>query len=112
MVGLNGFNLGIAYALANFMGLAFYFVDSPSAKWRGPLAIALVWPVLTSIVCFFVPESPRYLLMQGRVAEARDVIYKLHASKHDPDQEYVRGEFYQMSKQAELERQLSKSYVS
>lgn len=112
MVGLNGFNLTIGYALATYMGLAFYFVKDSAAQWRGPLGLPLIWPIVMSLVCFVIPESPRYLLMQGKVNEAREVIHNIHSCKNDPDQEFVRGEFYQMAKQAELDRQITPSYVS
>jgi hypothetical protein len=63
-------------------------------------------------VCFVIPESPRFLLMKGRIDEAREVVFKLHSSKNDPDQEFARGEFYQMSKQAELDRTMEPGWVN
>jgi len=112
MVGLNGVNLGFAYAFASYIGLGFHYVDNPAAQWRGPLGIALIFPIIVSLVCFIIPESPRFLLMKGRVEEAREVVYKMHSSKNDLDQEFVRGEFYQMTKQTEQEKELTPSYVS
>ena len=50
--------------------------------------------------------------MKGRVDEAREIVFKLHRMPNDPDQEYARAEFYQMSKQAELDRALNPSWVS
>ncbi|OAL40054.1 hypothetical protein AYO20_00472 [Fonsecaea nubica] len=111
MVGMNGVNIALGYALASYMGLAFYYVDDPQTQWRAPLGIALVWPVMMVLVCFVIPESPRYLLMKGKIDEARDVVFKLHASKNDPDQEFARGEFYQMSKQAELDRTMEPGWM-
>lgn len=112
MVGMNGVNIALGYALASYMGLAFFYTDDPVAQWRAPLGIALIWPVLVILVCFIVPESPRYLLMKGRVEEARAITYKLHHMKSDPDDEFARGEFYQMAKQAEVDRKLDPGWVS
>ena len=69
------------------------------AQWRGPLGIALLWPFMMLLIIFlpFVPESPRFLLMRGRVDEARDVTLKLHSMKGDHDNEFARAEFYQVS---------------
>ncbi|KEF54374.1 uncharacterized protein A1O9_09540 [Exophiala aquamarina CBS 119918] len=111
MVGMNGVNIALGYALASYMGLAFYYVDNPGAQWRAPLGIALIWPFMMILVCFVIPESPRYLLMKGRIEEAREVVYKLHGKKDDPDNEFARGEFYQMSKQAELDRTLEPGWI-
>jgi len=112
MVGMNGVNIALGYGLASYMGLAFYYVDNPTAQWRAPLGIALIWPLMMVLVCLIIPESPRYLLMHGRIEEAREVVYKLHSIKGDPDQEFARGEFYQMSKQAELDRTMEPGWVS
>ena len=94
------------------MGTAFYYAKSDTAKWRGPLGMALIWPILIIIVCFFTPESPRWLLYKGRVDEAREIVMRIHSVPGDEDQEYARGEFYQMQKQTELEKMKHVSYVS
>ncbi|KAK5071465.1 hypothetical protein LTS08_004791 [Lithohypha guttulata] len=111
MVGLNGINIALGYGLASYMGLAFFYSDDPVAQWRAPLGIALVFPVLMILICFVVPESPRYLLMKGRVEEARTITMRLHTMKGDPDQEFAREEFYQMSKQAEVDRKLDPGWI-
>ncbi|KAF2703768.1 MFS general substrate transporter [Pleomassaria siparia CBS 279.74] len=112
MVGMNGVNIALGYGLASYMGMAFFFASDPVAKWRGPLGIALLWPIMMIIVTFLVPESPRFLLMKGKVEEARTIVYRLHATKGDPDQEFARGEFYQMQKQAELDRTLDPGWIA
>jgi len=112
MVGLNGINIAIGYGLASYMGLAFFYSTNPVSQWRAPLGIALIWPFLILLVCFIVPESPRYLLMKGRVEEAKAITLKLHRIKSDPDDEFALSEFYQMSKQAEIDRTLNPGWVS
>lgn len=105
-VGMNGVNIALGYALASYMGMAFYFSHDDAAKWRGPLGVALLWPLMMVGVMFLVPESPRFLLMKGKVEKAREIVYRLHKVKGDPDQEFARGEFYQMQKQAEYDKTL------
>lgn len=112
MVGLNGVHIALGYGLASYMGLAFFYQNDPVSQWRTPLGIALIWPFLMLLVCFIVPESPRYLLMKGRIEEAKAITLKLHHMKSDPDDEFARGEFYQMAKQAEIDRTMDPGWVS
>jgi MFS family permease len=111
-VGMNGVNIALAYAIASYMGMAFFFASSDAAKWRGPLGIALLWPTMMIAIAFFVPESPRYLPMKGRVKETREIVLRLHSVKGDPEHEFVRGEFYQMVKQTEVDRTLDPGWVA
>jgi len=57
-IGMNGVNIALGYAIASYMGMAFYFAESDDAKWRGPLGIALLWPAIMIAITFIVPESP------------------------------------------------------
>ncbi|KAH4007443.1 hypothetical protein HBI24_065950 [Parastagonospora nodorum] len=111
-VGMNGVNIALGYAIASYMGMAFYFAESHDAKWRGPLGIALIWPAMMIAITFVVPESPRYLLMKGRIEEARTIVMRLHSIKGDPDHEFARGEFYQMVKQTEVDRTLEPGWIA
>ena len=109
MVGLNGIHIALGYALASYMGLAFFYSDNPTAQWRAPLGIALVWPALMLLICLIVPESPRYLLMKGRNEEAKKIVMRLHTVKDDPD--FAESEYYQMSMQAAADRKMDPSWV-
>lgn len=111
MVGLNGINIALGYGLASYMGLAFFYADDPVSQWRTPLGIALIWPLVMIAIVFIAPESPRYLLMQGKIEEAKKVVLRLHKVKGDPDNEFAESEFYQMSKQAELDRKMDPGWL-
>lgn len=111
MVGMNGVNIALGYALASYMGLAFFYSNDPVTQWRAPLGIALIWPFMMVVVVLIAPESPRWLLMKGKVEKAREVVFKLHSIKSDPENEFARAEFYQMSKQAEYDRQHEVGWV-
>ena len=60
MVGLNGVNIALGYALASYMGLAFFYTDYSDTQWRAPLGIALFFPFLVIVICLIAPESPRW----------------------------------------------------
>jgi len=109
-VGMNGVLIAVGYSLASYAGLGFFFAKDSATQWRGPLGLALIFPVVMLIVIFFVPESPRWLLMQGRSEEAWKVVSELHADPSDPDDTYSRSEFYQMEKQTAVDRTLNPTW--
>jgi MFS family permease len=109
-VTLTGVQLMVGQALASFMGLAFFSPKAVgSSQWRGPMGIQILFPVLTLAIVYWLPESPRWLLMQARIENAREVVMSLHG-KDTAAQEFASAEFYQMSKQAEFDRTLDSSW--
>ena len=109
-VGLNGVLLTLGYAIASYMGLAFFFVKDGSASWRAPLGIALIWPLLILCVLPLIPESPRWLLMNDRPEEAWIVVKNLHGGKTEANEAYARGEFYQMQQQTQRDVTLNPTW--
>lgn len=112
LVGVDAVMLTAGYSVATYMGLAFFSITGSSVQWRGPLGIAILWPVIMLMITLAVPESPRWLLMQQKDETARQIIYDIHSSKTDPDGRYPRTEFYQMQTQIATDRRLSCSWVS
>jgi hypothetical protein len=52
------------------------FVDGPFA-WRFPIACQTIFAFVIIILIFGLPETPRWLIQQGRVDEAVEVMSKV-----------------------------------
>lgn len=68
LVDCHGALLLLGYALASWVGYGFYKMDSANA-WRGHQAVNAIPAVLVLVGLYFLPESPRWLLMNDRHAE-------------------------------------------
>lgn len=77
---------------------------SGSFAWRFPLAFPMVLSVIVMAFIFTLPESPRLLMKQGKVAEARDILSILHE-----DEEIVDKEIADIQLALELSGNLSES---
>ncbi|KAH7014095.1 general substrate transporter [Microdochium trichocladiopsis] len=107
LVGLQGMMIAIGFGVANWIGYAGAFAQG-DAQWRIPLAMQLPLPLMLSVLVFWLPFSPRWLVMQGRHEEAKAVLLKLH---HDKDNvaasdDLVEQEIVQVREQIALEREI------
>ncbi|CAM9351366.1 unnamed protein product, partial [Chrysoparadoxa australica] len=50
----------------------------PNAKWRVMVAIGIIPPTLILLCLTVMPDSPRWLISQGRFREGYVVLYRLH----------------------------------
>ena len=76
-----------------------------------PLALQCVWPSFLLLGLYWVPESPRWLIMHDRVEEAQAILERLHTTSKDTDNEYAVAEFYQIQKQVVIDRTLGNSWM-
>jgi Sugar (and other) transporter len=111
LVDIHAVLLVLGYTIASWTGLGFYFWKGGEGnEWRPPLAIQAVWPLALLAGLYWIPESPRWLAMNGREDEAQAILQKLHFDKSDADNSYARAEFYQIQKQIVIDRSLNSSW--
>lgn len=99
LVELHALFFIMGFMIASWIGFGFSFWTTSSVDaWRPPLAIGCFWCLLGLVALFWVPESPRWLIMQGREDEAQVILNKLHSDGDDPENTYARAEYYQIQK--------------
>lgn len=64
-------------------GTSYVTGTNESVAWRFPVAFQIVFAVLVTGGALCLPESPRWFIIQGREAEAREVLAALHDSTPD-----------------------------
>lgn len=67
----------VDYLLADIAGGAMQDVPWGGAAWRWMFASAAIPAIIYAVLALQIPESPRYLVRRGRLAEARAVIKRL-----------------------------------
>lgn len=105
MVGVVGIMISLGYLLVNWLGVAFLFVEAGGAQWRGPIAVCVLPNLILYVLFTVIPESPRWLVDNGRHEEARGVLYKLHGRKHADAEQFADIELQQMQTQIAFEKQ-------
>lgn len=54
-----------------------------SEYWRGMLGCNLIPDLIFLVVIFFIPESPRWLLVKGRGAEASSILQRIYITEQE-----------------------------
>ena len=100
----------LGFMIASWIGFGFSFYTSTQA-WRAPLAIQAFFALLGLIALYWIPESPRWLVLKERDEEARAILHRLHSDASDPQHEFAMAEMYQIQKQIRIDRTLGSSWM-
>ena len=71
-VVLGGMFIALGYSLQAWINLGFFQIKTGSLSWRLPIALPSVVSIMLMGTVWLFPESPRWLVAQGRVSEARN----------------------------------------
>ena len=74
-------------------------------SYQVPLACLFIAPLVLVVMMFFVPESPRWLLVQGRAADAKRALARFRGDSLPP--EYFHEEYEEMLRGIEEEKALA-----
>lgn len=106
LVDIHAVLLILGYVVQGWIGFGFYFWEGGGDNtWRVPLVIQCVWPFFLICGLYWIPESPRWLIMNNRSSEAKEILITLRA---DADEASL--EFYQIQKQVELDKSMDNSW--
>ncbi|KAJ4326259.1 hypothetical protein N0V94_000206 [Neodidymelliopsis sp. IMI 364377] len=82
------------YALSYWLVFGFAYIENSSAAWRVPIAFQIIFALPAIVLLFFLPESPRWLILTGREQEALNVLAALNDA--DVDSFEIKDEFLQI----------------
>jgi MFS family permease len=76
--------------------------------WRIPSIVQAGYPIIQIIFWWFVPESPRWLIANGRIAEAKSILARFHTGGDDTHP-LISFEMTEIERTIEMEREASKT---
>src|SRR5260370_13798690 len=85
LVGLFQFNVVFGILLAYFSNSLIALLHLGATEWRWDLGVAAFPAALFFVLLFAIPRSPRWLVKQGRVAEARTVLQMTGDDNYERD---------------------------
>ncbi|EXJ61031.1 hypothetical protein A1O7_05184 [Cladophialophora yegresii CBS 114405] len=107
LVDFHSIGILFGYALASWIGYAFYHLPpTDNMAWRGPFVVGCGPPFLHLVALWMLPESPRFLLMNGKSDAAEKTLRRLHTANE------ATAEFMQISAAIEVDKHLESSWIS
>lgn len=87
LVGLVQFNIVLAILVSYASNAIIRAIAPHDTAWRWMLGIMAVPSIIFLLLLFTVPETPRWLMAQGREEQAKAISLKLCSSQEESDQE-------------------------
>lgn len=101
--GVSGCGISFGTMMSNWVGYACSYAPYGPVQWRLPLGIQIPWGVIMIVgLLTFMPNSPRQLIRQGKVDEARKQFMRI---RRDLGSRELHEEFALMKAQIEYEMQ-------
>jgi len=111
ITSLQQFMLGIGSFVAGWVSYGTFIGLSTTAQWRLPLGLQMLPAIILAALIFLFPESPRWLIDNGKPEEGLKTLARLHARGDEMDP-WVRAEFDQIQESITFEHEHeAKSYV-
>jgi sugar porter (SP) family MFS transporter len=112
VTALQQFMLGVGSLAAAWISYGTYvgFAPDNNAQWRTSLGIQVAPAVVLAALILLFPESPRWLIDQGRTQEGLQTLARLHAHGNIDDP-WVRAEFDQIQETITLEHEHEASSI-
>ncbi|KAF4122263.1 Sugar (and other) transporter [Geosmithia morbida] len=85
LITLSGALISGGIMIAYWIDYGFYFLEG-DVRWRFPIAFQSFFTVIVMWGLLYLPESPRWLAMRGRMEDAREVTSRLLGKEIDDPQ--------------------------
>ena len=77
MVGMFQFNITLGILVAYLSNYLIGILQLGTAEWRWKFAVAFLPGLILFLFLFTIPQSPRWLALKGRLAEAREILHRI-----------------------------------
>ena len=74
-----------------FAYIANYLLDESDLNWRLMLSLSFIPSVLVFVACFFIPESPRYLIKINQFQQAKKIIMHFNGNNEEDTTEEIQS---------------------
>ncbi|KAL5335119.1 putative MFS hexose transporter [Aspergillus crustosus] len=108
MSSLYNTSIFLGLIMGSWITFGTYRMESQWA-WKLPCILQVVMPAYQTVMVWFCPESPRWLVSKGRVEEARQILIKYHGN--GVEDEIVRFELQEIVAGVEADKTVMKISV-